>query len=653
MSRIPVPSDRSELRSLERAIKGLSRSVATGNSSGGSGGGDVSRFEYQYNHSTDGVGEQPVVGDTLYYDPLSKKTCSKRYGVGSVGISTLSDLQEGNSSRRYPIGKWDIIKTSDGKKWYAGFLVSNATQGVSVSTSDIKVFEILDNTSGILEFDFGDNATGTVASCPIANFTMSNVVEGSEDVFGVVFGNVDTAANTISFFRLTYTAGTQSWSIAGGSVNNDDTAGVSSTGFDVRHGDLIYDETYEQWLFFCVDSTSVKVGRWRKSDARTIGFRTITGKSYVTLDFIPSGNTFNIAKRLSDGNYLIVDGTSGGDWLYSYDGTNFSATGTNNTTAIEYSRGFNGVSLSDDKAAVNISARKDTAEVSYTLLEYDADTTTLSSTGKTATHVFTDNGKGRRLFETTNNTLYSSTLGGLLDIHGNIIYLDSNQDITSVSFSDGYGTQENLSMKIIDDLLYYYSDYAVSSTSTSSYAEYQWVVSQTSLGNIHTNMLPIPLGEVIEIDSNFVKAECFLEVVESTSYTKGEVYSDYVALTETKAIKLNKGNNMPSNFVAYRAVTAGTRQDIIKNGFKYNQIFHDDAALFVESDTVDRYVFEFDKDNSYDNLQMNVLVNGVPYFSERYLTSSNRWHYLDIKTKGKVFANVATGQISRVYLYNL
>jgi hypothetical protein len=651
VSRIPVPSDRSELRSLERAIKGLSRSVATGGSSDASG--DVSRFEYQYDHSTDGVGEQPVVGDTLYYDPLSKKTCSKRYGVGSVGISTLPNLRAGDSSRRYPIGKWDIIRTSDGKKWYVGFLVNSTSQGTTVTTSAIKVFEILDNTSGLLEFGFGDHDIGTVASCPIENFTMSNVVEGSEDVFGVVFGNVDTAANTISFFRLTYTAGTQNWSIAGGSVNNDDTAGISSTGFDIRHGDLIYDETHEQWLFFCVDSTTVKIGRWRKSDARTSGFRTITGKSYSPSDFIPSGNTFNIAKRLSDGNYLILDGTSGGDWLYSYDGLVFSTTGTNNTLGLVYPAGFDGVSISDNKAAVDISANKDTAEVSYTLLEYDVDTSTLSSTDKTATHVFTDNGKGRGFFETTNNTLYSNLLNGLLDIHGNIIYLDSNQDITSVSFSDGFGTQENLSMKIVDNLLYYYSDYAVPSSDPVSYAEYQWVVSQTSLGNIHTNMLPIPLGEVIEIDSNFVKAECFLETVASTSYTKGKVYSDYVALTETRAIKLNKGNNMPSNFVAYRAVTEGTRQDIIKNEFEYNQTFHDDATLFVESGTVDRYVFEFNKDNSYDNLQMNVLVNGVPYFSERYLTSSNQWHYLDIKTKGKVFANVATGQISRVYLYNL
>ena len=650
MSRIPTSGERTALKNIERAIKGLSRSSGGAVSSGGA---DVSRFEYQYDHSTDGVGEQPVVGDTLYYDPLSKKTCSKRYGVGSVGISTLSNLQAGSSSIRYPIGKWDIIKTSDGKKWYVGFLNSSTFQTANITTSAIKVFEIIDNTSGLLEFGFGDHATGTVASCPIENFTMSNVVEGSEDVFGVVFGNVSTVANTISFFRLTYTAGTQNWSIVGGSVNNDDEAGVSSTGFDIRHGDLIYDETYNHWLFFCVDSTSVRVGRWREDNFRPVGFRTITGKSYFPLDFIPSGNTFNIAKRLSDGNYLIVDGTSGGDWLYSYDGSVFSTTGTNNTSGLEYSRGFDGVSISNNKAAVDISANKNTAEVSYTLLEYDADTTTLSSTDKTATHVFTDNGKGRGFFETTNNTLYSSTLSGLLDIHGNIIYLDSNQDITGVSFSDGYGTEENLSMKIIDDLLYYYSDYAVPSTSTSSYAEYQWVVSQTSIGNIHTNMLPIPLGEVIEIDSNFVKAECFLETVASISYTKGKVYSDYVALTETKAIKLNKGSNMPSRSVGYRVVTAGTRQDIIKNGFESNPTFHDDATLFVESDTVDRYVFEFDKDSSYDNLQMNVLVNGVPYFSERYLTSSNQWHYLDIKTKGKVFANVATGQISRVYLYNL
>lgn len=645
MSRVQDRGQSNELRKLKNAIARVGGAVT--NISGG-GGGDVARFDYQYDHAIDGVGEQPVLGDTLYYDPLSKKLCTERYALGSSNIGGGSLLQGGNTSRRYPLGKWDIIETSDGKKWYIGLLNSTNRSGQNVTSPAIKIYEVVDDESGVLGFEFDSFQLGSIASCPVADFSMSNIVEGSTDVFAAAFGNVDSAANTISLFKLTYSG---TWTTGGGGSLQDTSMGASHANFDVRNGDLLYDAVQADFLFFGVDSTNVRVAKWQESNAASLGITTITGKTYTT-DFRKKGNGFNVATKLNDGNYLIPDGTTGGNWIYSYNGSTFSSVGTNNVTS-SFPNGFLGISLSESEFAFDIIARRDTSAVSYTLMSYDQSTNTLSETQKTGSHTEIEEGKGR-VFDADTYAFYSPSVGGMVDTSGNIIYLDINRDIEKVVFSDGSGTTTNMSLKPIGDLLYYYSDYAEPSSNTSAnYDNYYWMVSQTSIGNLQTDRLPIRLGEVTDITGTNVTVECFLENVESTSYTKGRIYSDYVALTETRAIKLNKGNSLPVVPAASAVITDTTLQAVLKSGQKAFDVFHENNSFLIRNDDKKRYVFEYNRDTNYENVQMNVLVNGIPYFSERDISVSNSWYYLDMSAEGTVFANIAVGGTARVYLFDI
>ena len=650
MSRIPVPSDRSELRSLERAVKGLSRSVATGGSSGGAGGGDVSRFSFQYDHSSEGLGEQPVVGEGVFYDPLAAKVISEKYALGCVGLSQANDLTDGNSSARYPLGKFELITTSDNKVWYVGMFGTTGRTGQNSTAFNIKIYEVVEE-AGVLSFDYSATQTGTIGSTSVEDFSMSNIVEGTTDTFGVAFGDVSTSSNTISFFRLIYTAGTSSWAIVGGGSNQDDTLGISYSGFDVRNGDLIYHPTQNDWLFFAVDATQVKVLRWQGSNGFTKGVITLPSKSYG-VDIPVRGSRFNIATLLSDENILVLDGTTGGNWIYSYNGSAFSSTGTNNILS-SFSNGFNGVQIAENVFAFEISAIKADSSVSLTIMEYNPATTTLSERIETSTHTEIEDGKGTPFISDT-QAFYSSDIEAMVDVNGNTIHLDGNQAIEKVTFSDGVAATENLSLRYIQGFVYFCVTNAMpSSNASQEYSDYYWVMSKTALGNLQTDRLPIPLGRVSEVSTTFPTVDCVLESLESTSLTKGELYGDYVALSETRLIPIKKGSSYPFTTPSQVVITDATLQEILKNGYKSVPVFHANNQVLLRDRKPTRIVFEYNKDTNYENVMMNVLVNGVPYFSKQSIVASQTNYYLDFEATGSIFANIAVNNTAKAYLFTL
>lgn len=646
MSRVPVTAD-SSLRNLERSIKNLSRSVSGGSSTSGSGGADVSRFDAQYDHNDKGAGEQPVVGDTVYYDPSTGTYNQERYVKGCVGVSQSNDLTAGNSSARYPLGRSDLFQTQDGKVWYVlGFGTTSRT-GQTRTTHNIKIYEVLDESSSIIDFGYSATQTATTAAIATDTFSISNVAAGDTNTFGVCLGTVNAAANTVSFFKMIYNDVSSTWSIVGGGSLNDSSMGVTYANFDLRNCDLVYDPTQADYLLFAVDATNVKIERWQESNARPNGVLTLTGKSYG-IDIPRKVNGFNIATILSDGRYLVVDGTTGGNWIYSYNGSAFSPVGTNNVLS-SFSNGFNGIQISQNLFAFEIAATRENSEVSYTLMEYDSGTETLSESAKTFTHTEIVNGTGRP-FEADQQAFFFNSC--FWDKNGNCIELDGNNDITGVTFSEGVGTAENMSVKTFNNLLYYYSDnIQPSSNSGSEYSQNKLTLSISCFGN--RNNLPIFLGEVSEVTTTFPKIDCVLPNVASTSLTVGEIYGDYVALSETRLIPLNEGTSLPTLFPTTPATTTASSQELLKLQNQFNGVFHDTNVFRYSSEGKKRYLFEYNRDTNYENTIMNVFVNGVPYFSTNTVVADQDFYYLDMISTGNIVANVSTSAVARIYLFDI
>lgn len=649
MSRIPVNSGSSQLRGIERALKGLSRSV--GESTQNTSGSDISQFNIDYDIQDRGIGADPIIGDTVYYDSVTDTISTERYAKGSIGLSTSSNLEDGNSSYRYVIGKADIIKTSDGKKWYVALLANSALSGVGSPNYMVKVWEIVDEGTGLLSFDYNANLLVTLSTISIQDISMSNVVEGSTDVFGVVVGDVDTTANTITFVRMTYDSGTGNFTMAGGGGLNDSSMGISHTNFDVRNGDLVFDSTQGDYLFFAVDSTSVKVERWQESNAQPQGVLTLASKAYTT-DIPDKVNGFNIATILSDGTYLIVDGTSSGSWLYTYNGSALTPTGTNSTT-IGFGSGFNGVKIGQDAFVANILFSRESEEVSFTLLEYDSGSSTFSQSTKSSAQHQLNSGLGRD-FDTNKQCFCIENINTFFDINGNSIKLDSDKDIVDTYFSNGAGTFANMSVKEIDGALYYYSDFALpSSSGVNEYSEYRFTVTKTLVGNLQQSRLPIELGEVTGINSGTATVQCLLENVQGSNFVQGEYYGDFVAVSSSRAIRIREGRSLPTRFPVLRAITTASDQTLLKNGYQQTQTIHDNTFLLERLTGKRRYTLEVDKDTNVDNINFNIIVNGVPHYSDREITVAQSWYYIDVITEGTIFAHISVGLVCRAYLYDL
>lgn len=649
MSRIPDRGQRgaiNEFRRLEQSVNRVSSAV---NNISNTGGGDFTRFDYEYDSSLDGVGVLPAVGDTVFYDPISQKVSREQYAKGSVGLSTTANLTEGNGTYRFALGKFDIIQTSDGKYWYAGAFGPSSRTGTGNPNFGFKIWEIVESSTGELTFDFGAFLLCTTTTVSADVLSISNIVQGAPDTFGVVAGNVDTAANTITFIRLQYSSGT--WTLSGGGPTNDSSMGITHTNFDVRNGDLIYDAVQQEYLFFAVNSTSVAIERWDESTLAPQGVITLGSKTY-SIDIPDRVNGFNIANKLSDGNYLVLDGTSAGNYIYSYNGTTFTATGTNNLTAA-FMDGFNGVQLTDDVFVINTFLTRDSETATFTVIEYDADTTTLSQSTRQGSQnqITSDQGSD---FDVDKQSFYLADIRTIFDKSGNSFTLDESYNIVSTRLSNGVGTAVNMSVKPIGGLLFYYSDFAASSSSgATEYATYHWTISQTLVGNLQEDRLPIELGTVTGVSGNNVTVDCLLVSFTGTDLVQGAIYNDFVAISTTRAIQLKRGASLPRRFPAPRAITDATSQEILLSGYQIIQVFNDSNILSERSDKEERYVFEFDKGSSVDNVNFNVLINGVPYYSDRDISTSQSWYYLVVTQAGSVFSNIAVTLACRAYLYDL
>jgi hypothetical protein len=614
-------------------------------------GGDLTRFDYEYDYATDGVGVLPEVGDVVFYDPISQKVCTERFAKGSVGLSSIANPQDGNSTYRYALGKFDIIQTSDNKYWYAGVFGSSSLAGSGSPNFALKIWEIVEDPSGTLSFDFGAVLVGSISTVAVTDLSMSNIAAGAADTFGAVVGDVDTTANTITFVKMVYDSGTGNWTLTGGGASNDSSMGISHTNFDVRNGDLIYDPVQQEYLFFAVDSTNVAIERWLESTGVPQGVITLAGKTY-TIDVPERVNGFNIATRLSDGNYLVLDGTSAGNFIYNYDGVSFTPTGTNSTT-ISFMDGFNGVQINEDQFVNNILLIQENETVSFITIEYDAVTSTLTQDTRQSTHNFVDTGAGRP-FDTNKQSFFYSDIMTMFDINGNSIEIDSNLDIVRVGFSGGAGTSENMSVKPMNGVMFYYSDFAdPSSSGVTQYTTYHWTVTQTVCGNLQKDRLPIELGTVSGVDGTDITVDCLLVAVEGTGFVQGEFYNNFIAISDTRAIQVKEGSSLPSRFPTTRVITDATLQAVLLSGYQQTQTINDNNILLNRTDDKQRYTFEVNKDANTDNVNFNIIVNGVPYFSERNITASQSWYYIDLTTAGSVFSNIAVALICRAYLYDL
>lgn len=575
-----------------------------------------------------------------------EETHAKSY----VGISTSSDPTQADSTRRYPIEKTELFKTSDGKKWFVTASANGNRDTISNTTFRVRIYEVQELFEGSFDYPLAASLLVTIAATSLSQFSMSNIAEAGTDVFAVALGAVNATANSVSLAKMAYTAGTSTWIMSGGGSLQDTSFSSFYANFSLKNCDLIFDSNTQHWMLFAVSATAVYACHWNETNASTDGLFTIgTGKTYGT-DIPVKVNRQNLVHQLSDNRFLIIDGTAAGAWIYNFNGSAWASLGTNSTTTA-FSNGMNGIAVEQDKILVSAVMQKANSTVSVKFLNYDAGTTTLTEETKTFEHNFYNDGRGRDFID-NNQVQYIPELQALMDECGNLIYFDNSWNITSVNFSEGYGSSENMSMRYLDGFMYYFSDRYPPTSFTSNYTEIFWIISKVSLGHFQENMRPIFMGTVTEVTTPEVSVECVKENVTTTDVVKGTRYGDYVAISTTRLIPLNKDKQamLPSN-VSIQSTTDATRQFIYKGNYVSAGTYHSTVFFRKEANEEERFVFQFNK-GSPDEIFHNILVDGIPVYQDKQLTVAAAFYYITLETKGTVFAHIASTATSTVYTYN-
>lgn len=463
-----------------------------------------------------------TVGETYFYDPLGKQFVPEKFAGSELATAPYLGSVSTSIGNRFGSA---CITTDDGEQWVFALTFASAATN---TTAYLQLYRKVGQT---LVHQSETTLSGFAAMAPQNSDITMPVRCGSLDTWAFLVGNyiVGPTADA-KLIKAVYTEGTKTWAFTTGSDMQP------AVNCNLVSADVIYDATDSSIMVFYPQGVSANI-EWHRHDfaSLTKSNGNVAVRSGLTARQYTSANGFSCAMLLSDDNYVILGSVAsfqGG--VYSWNGSVFSSTGTNNLGAFS----SYGIKIADDTFISQATISRATSSVN--IAQYTPGTTTLDFQAQMSysrlaipsfTSVASSNSATHFEYIGENTLLVMGT-----DSRGYISW-DSSFNILperTKLVSTGNASSNVYKNFMVDERYICYTTGLISHGSTDNLSP---VLATFCGSQIVDGYRPVEAGSLVGETGGNIDISVTTEVkTGSVALTAGQIYGEYVAIDTTKMI---------------------------------------------------------------------------------------------------------------------